>query len=141
MNHILEYEKYDPEKEYSSETRREVNLDTVRKLVDYERLIDLGFKEVTSHQQELNNTLKFTRNDNVQKERGHGKVFYTVHPTGKVRRYNPVRNKENPNEIDQGNGNVIKDFMKPFKKATDYSKGLRYLWQYIKRKEEKEDYR
>lgn len=141
MKHLLEYEKYNPEKEYSSDTRREIDLDVVRKMAGYERLIDLGFKEVTSHQQELNNTLKFTRTTNTQRERGHGKVFYTIHPTGKVRRYNPVRNKENPEEIDQGNGNVIKDFMKPFKKPTDYGRGLDYLWQYIKRKEEREDYR
>ena len=141
MKHLLEYEKYNPEKEYSSDTRRELNLDVIRKMVDYERLIDLGFKEVTSHQQELNNTLKFTRTTNVQRERGHGKVFYTIHPSGKVRRYNPVRDTKSPDDIDQGNGNVIKDFMKPFKKATDYGKGLRYLWQYIKRKEEKGDYR
>ncbi len=141
MIHLLEYEKYNPENEYKSDSRRELNMEVVRKMVDYDRLIELGFKEVTSHQQELNNTLKFTRTTDEQKERGHGKVFYTIHPTGKVRRYNPTRNKENPGEMIEGNGNTIRDFGTPFKRSTDYGKGLRYLWQYIKRKESKGNYR
>lgn len=141
MKYLLEYEKYTPESEYKLDLRREINLETVRKLPEYELVLDLGFKDVTSHQQELNNTLKFTRTTDVQRERGHGKVFYTIHPTGIVRRYNPVKNRDNPSETDEGNGNDLKNFGKPFKKPTDYAKGLKYLWQYLKRKEEKGDYR
>ena len=141
MKYLLEYEKYKPENEYQLDSRRELSLNVVRKMVDYDRLIECGFKEDTSHQQELNNTLKFVRTTNRQREKGHGKVFYTIHPTGKVRRYNPVNDPENPGITIEGNGNVIKDFGKPFTKATDYGKGLRYLWQYIKRKELREDYR
>lgn len=141
MKFLLEYEKYSPESEYKFDSRRSLNLDNIRGSLDYRRLVKLGFEEVTSHQQELNNTLKFTRNSEKQREKGHGKVFYTIHPTGKVRRYNPVKDSENPKEMVEGNGNVIKDFGKPFKRPSDYSKGLRYLWQYIKRKEEKGDYR
>lgn len=141
MKHLLEYSKYTPESEYMSDSRRELNLDLVRKLPEYEMVLDLGFKDVTSHQQELNNTLKFTRTTDVQREKGHGKVFYTIHPTGIVRRYNPVKKRDNPSELDEGNGNDIRNFGKPFKKVTDYAKGLKYLWQYLKRKEEKGDYR
>jgi hypothetical protein len=141
MKYLLEYAKYTPESEYKIDSRRELDLDRVRKLPEYGMVLDLGFKDVTSHQQELNNTLKFTRTTDVQREKGHGRVFYTIHPTGIVRRYNPVKNRENPSEMDQGNGNDLKDFGKPFKKVTDYTKGLKYLWQYLKRKEEKGDYR
>jgi hypothetical protein len=141
MKHLLEYSKYSPEEEYKSDSRREINLDVVRKFPEYKMILDIGFKDVTSHQQELNNTLKFTRTTDVQREKGHGKVFYTIHPTGIVRRYNPVRNRKNPGEMDEGNGNDIKDFGKPFKRTTDYNKGLKYLLQYLKRKEEKGDYR
>lgn len=141
MIHLLEYEKYTPRSEYEADQRRELNLDLVRKLPEYEMVLGLGFKDMTSHQQELNNTLKFSRTTDVQRERGHGRVFYTIHPTGTVRRYNPVKDKKNPDELDQGNGNDIKRFNKPFTKVTDYAKGLKYLWQYLKRKEEKGDYR
>ena len=68
-------------------------------------------------------------------------VFYTVHPTGKVRRYNPLKNEDNPGERMEGNGNDIKDFGKPFSRPSEYAKGLRYLWQYIKRKQERGNYR
>ena len=61
MKFLLEYEKYSPEEEYKSDSRRSLNLDLVRKTVDYKRLIELGLKEDTSHQQEINNTLKFVR--------------------------------------------------------------------------------
>lgn len=141
MKHLLEYAKYNPEEEYKSDSRREINLDVVREFPEYRMILNLGFKDVTSHQQELNNTLKFTRTTDVQREKGHGKVFYTIHPTGIVRRYNPVKDRKNPNELDEGNGNDLRDFGKPFKRATDYVKGLKYLLQYLKRKEEKGDYR
>lgn len=140
MKHLLEYEKYTPEKEYKSNSRRTLNLDIVRKSVDYKRLLDLGFAEDTSHQQELNNTLKFIRTANIKNERGHDKVFYTIHPTGIVRRYNPIKNRNNPGERLEGNGNDIKDFGKPFNRPSQYAKGLKYLHQYIKRKQEKGDY-
>ncbi len=141
MKHLLEYSKYEPEEEYKSDSRRKINLDVVREFPEYRMILDLGFKDVTSHQQELNNTLKFTRTTDVQRERGHGKVFYTIHPTGIVRRYNPVKNRKNPAELDEGNGNDLRDFGKPFKRAIDYVKGLKYLLQYLKRKEQKGDYR
>jgi hypothetical protein len=137
MKFLLEYEKYKPENEYKEESRRELNLNLVRKNLVYKKIIDLGFKEDTSHQQELNNTLKFIRTANKQKERGHSDVFYTIHPTGVVRRYNPVKSKDVP----EGNGNDIKRFSKPFTKTSEYTKALNYLWQYLKRKEEKGDYR
>lgn len=141
MRFLLEYEKYDPRSEYFSDRRRSINLESVRKSAEYQRLIDLGFKEDTSHQQELNNTLKFVRSSLIQNERGHRKVFYTIHPTGKVRRYNPVIDRDNPKEMLEGNGNIIRDFGKPFKNSDEYIKGLKYLWQYIKRKEETGNYR
>jgi hypothetical protein len=141
MKFLLEYEKYNPEDEYRSDSRRSLNLDLVRKSVDYKRLIELGFKEDTSHQQEINNTLKFIRTTNNKNEKGHDKVFYTIHPTGKVRRYNPIKSEDNPGERMEGNGNDIKDFGKPFRRPSEYAKGLRYLWQYIKRKQERGNYR
>ena len=137
MNNLLEYSKYDPRKEYKAEDRRDLDIDKVRKSKEYRNVIDLGFKEVHSHQQDLNNTLKFTRTKHKQKEEGHGDVFYTIHPTGTVRRYNPIRSKETP----EGSGNDIKKFIEPFKSIADYKKGLNYLWQYLKRKEDRGDYR
>jgi hypothetical protein len=141
MNNLLEYSKYDPRKEYKTEDRRDLDIEKVRKSKEYRSIIDLGFKEVHSHQQDLNNTLKFTRTKHKEKEKGHGDVFYTIHPTGKVRRYNPVKNEDNPGERMEGNGNDIKDFGKPFSRPSEYAKGLRYLWQYIKRKQERGNYR
>jgi hypothetical protein len=41
----------------------------------------------------------------------------------------------------EGNGNDIKDFGNPFRRPSEYGKGLRYLWQYIKRKQERGNYR
>ena len=119
------------------ENRKPINLDAVRRTKEYRSLLALGFKEDTSHQQELNNTLKFVRTANKQKEKGHTDVFYTIHPTGLVRRYNPVKSEDVP----EGNGNIIKKFDKRFTKTTEYTKALNYLWQYLKRKEEKGDYR
>ena len=110
MRFLLEYEKYDPRDEYDAETRRELSLEKIRKTKDYRRIIDLGFKEVHSHQQDLNNTLKFVRTKNKESEKGHGDVFYTVHPSGIVRRYNP----EKSHEIPQGGGNDIRRFPRPF---------------------------
>ncbi len=137
MKHVLSFKKYDPNKEYKTETRRKINLDRVRKTRSYRMVMDLGFKEDTSDQQALNNTMKFVRSKEKQKEPGHDKVFYTIHPSGTVRRYNPIKGKEVP----EGHGNDIKKFPMPFKKSTDYTKALNYLWQYLKRKEEKGDFR
>ena len=137
MKNIKEYKSYKPEKEYKKTTRREINLDVLRKSKDYKNLIKIGFKDSTSHQQELNNTLKFERKREKQKERGKGKTFYTLHPSGTVRRYNPDKSKE----ILQGSGNDLINFGKPFKSSRDYSKGLRYLKSYIERKEGRKDYR
>ena len=137
MNNLLEYSKYDPRKEYKAEDRRDLDIEKVRKSKEYRSIIDLGFKEVHSHQQDLNNTLKFTRTKHKENEKGHGDVFYTIHPTGIVRRYNPVIS----DEIPQGNGNDIRRFPKPFKTAKEYSKALRYLFNYLRRKELRGDYR
>lgn len=132
-----EGKKYKPEEEYKEDSRREMNLSQVRRTKEYEQLIELGFKEDSSHQQELNNTMKFIRTRNKQKETGHDDVFYTIHPTGVVRRYNPEKGKEVP----EGSGNVIKKFPAKFSTPKDYKKGLRYLWQYLRRKENRGDYR
>jgi hypothetical protein len=114
-----------------------LNLDSVRRSKEYKRIIKLGFEEETSHQQEINNTLKFVRSKHKQTEKGHDDVFYTIHPTGTVRRYNPIKSEDIP----QGNGNDIKKFIEPFEKPKDYIKGLNYLWQYLKRKEANKDFR
>jgi hypothetical protein len=137
VKNLLSFKNYKPEKEYKSKTRREIDLDSVRRSPDYRRIINLGFKEDTSHQQELNNTLKFVRTRKKQSEKGHDDVFYTIHPTGTVRRYNPVKGDETP----EGSGNDIKKFDKPFKGAKDYIKALNYLWQYLLRKQERKDFR
>lgn len=137
MRNIKRFKDYDPSGEYKSDSRRELNLDSIRKSTDYKKLLSLGFEEETSHQQELNNTLKFIRVENKKSERGHSDVFYTVHPSGTVRRYNPVKSKDVP----EGNGNDIKKFGEPFKTASDYKKGIKYLYNYLERKEERGDYR
>lgn len=137
MKYVVIFEEYDPSDEYKLDSRRAINLDRIRKSIEYKRIMDLGFEEETSHQQELNNSMKFIRTENKQREKGHGDVFYTIHPTGTVRRYNPIRSKETP----EGSGNDIKKFVEPFKNIADYKKGLNYLWQYLKRKEDRKDYR
>lgn len=128
------FDKYEPAEEYKEENRRYLNLDLVRKTKEYRRIIRFGFKETTSKQQKLNNTLKFERKKtNIKEEEN---VFYTIHPTGIVRRYNPPKGEEKS----QGNGNIIKNFYVPFKKPSDYKKGLSYLLQYLRRKEIKNNY-
>lgn len=137
MENLLSFKDYEPTEEYKSESRRSLNLDSVRRTKEYKRIIKLGFEEETSHQQEINNTIKFVRSKHKQKEKGHDDVFYTIHPTGTVRRYNPIKSEDVP----QGNGNDIKKFIEPFEKPKDYIKGLNYLWQYLKRKEANKDFR
>lgn len=133
----MTFEKYNPELEYKVPTRREINLEWLRQSRPYRRVLQLGFKEDTSHQQELNNTLKFVRIRKKQKEKGHDDVFYTIHPSGTVRRYNPPKSPEVP----EGSGNDIKRFPAPFKTGRDYIKALNYLWQYLRRKEQNKDFR
>ena len=137
MENLLNFKDYEPAEEYKSESRRSLNLDSVRRSKEYKRIIKLGFDEETSHQQEINNTLKFIRSKHKQTEKDHDDVFYTIHPTGTVRRYNPIKSEEIP----QGSGNDIKKFIEPFEKPKDYIKGLNYLWQYLKRKEANKDFR
>jgi hypothetical protein len=137
MENLLKFKDYEPSEEYKSESRRSLNLDSVRRSKEYKRIIKLGFDEETSHQQEINNTLKFIRSKHKQTEKDHDDVFYTIHPTGTVRRYNPIKAEEIP----QGSGNDIKKFIEPFEKPKDYIKGLNYLWQYLKRKEANKDFR
>ena len=137
MKNLLNFKNYDPGKEYKVDSRREIDLEPIRKTFDYRKILDLGFKEDTSHQQELNNTLKFIRHKKKQKEKGHGDVFYTIHPSGTVRRYNPRKGDETP----EGSGNDIKKFYKPFKSTKDYSKALKYLHHYLVRKQKRHDYR
>lgn len=125
-----------PQEPYQEENRKEIDLSEVRKSKEYRKIINLGFKEITSDQQELNNTLKFERKKQGASEKGYGKVFYTIHPTGKVRRYKPEKNKEGI--MDEGNGNVLKSFpaLKTYK---SYKRPLEYLYQYLVRKEERGD--
>ena len=137
MKNLVSFKNYKPSKEYKAQSRRNLNLDRVRQTRAYARIIELGFKEDPSHQQDLNNTMKFIRIRKKQKEPGHDDVFYTIHPTGTVRRYNPIKSKEVP----EGSGNDIKKFNSPFKTGKDYVKALNYLWQYLKRKEAKKDFR
>jgi CRISPR/Cas system-associated endonuclease/helicase Cas3 len=120
VKNIKSYKDYKPEKEYEKSTRREVNLDVLRKSKDYKDIIKMGFKETTSHQQELNNTLKFERKKEKQKEKGKGKTFYTVHPSGIVRRYNPDKSKEIP----QGSGNDLINFGIPLEAHGNIPKDL-----------------
>jgi hypothetical protein len=137
MKNILNFREYKPNLEYKKELRREINLDTVRKSKDYTKLLSLGFEEKTSHQQELNNTLKFIRVKHKQREIGHDDVFYTIHPSGTIRRYNPIKSEDVP----EGNGNDIKKFKDPFRTSKDYIKGIKFLYEYLKRKEDRGDYR
>ena len=111
-------------------------MDEVRNSPEYRDVLLLGFKDATSHQQDLNNTIKFVRSRKKQKERGHDDVFYTIHPSGIIRRYNPIKSDETP----EGNGNDLIRF-KPFRTGKDYRKGLKYLHDYLVRKEEKGDFR
>lgn len=136
MKNLLSFKKYNPELEYKVETRRELDMEDVRNSPEYRNVLSLGFKDVTSHQQDLNNTIKFVRSRKKQKERGHDDVFYTVHPSGIIRRYNPIKSDETP----EGNGNDLIRF-KPFRTEKDYRKGLKYLREYLVRKEEKGDFR
>lgn len=140
MDHLLEYRKFkDPQKMYREENRRPINLDAVRRTKEYRKILSLGFKEETSHQQELNNTMKFIRTKHKQREEGHDDVFYTIHPTGTVRRYNPVINKED--EVQEGSGNDLKKFPRPFVRSRDYKQAMTYLYEYLLRKQERGDYR
>jgi hypothetical protein len=137
MKNILSFKKYNPENEYKKKFRRELNLENLRKTRAFSRILDLGFSEESSHQQELNNTIKFIRTKKKQDEPGHDDVFYTIHPSGTVRRYNPIKSEETP----EGEGNDIKKFPQPFKSGRDYIKALNYLWQYLKRKESQKNFR
>ena len=140
MRHLFEFKKFkDPQELYKEENRRPINLDAVRRTKEYRKILSLGFKEDTSHQQELNNTLKFIRTKNKQKEPGYDDVFYTIHPTGIVRRYNPVKDKSG--EVQEGSGNDLKKFSKPFVRSRDYKQGMIYLYEYLLRKQERGDYR
>lgn len=136
MRSIVEFEDYDPRSEYIEDERRNLDLDWIRGTKEYQQIIDLGFEDITSDQQELNNTLKFQRKKQPDIE-GYDKVFYTIHPTGTVRRYNPVES----DEIPQGQGNTIRTFPKPFNTSRDYKKAFRYLHNYLRRKELKKDFR
>ena len=136
MKHIISFKNYKPDLEYKVETRRDLDLDVIRNMREYKKILGLGFKDITSHQQELNNTIKFVRTRKKQKERGHDEVFYTIHPSGTVRRYNPIKADETP----EGSGNDLRKFP-PFKTIRDYRKGLEYLHDYLQRKEEKGDFR
>lgn len=137
LKNEFDHGDYKPSDEYQEELRRNINLDSIRKSKEYRNIIDLGFRDDTSHQQELNNTLKFVRTKETDKEFGKDPVFYTIHPTGVVRRYNPTKGEEIP----QGSGNDIKVFNKPFFRGKDYARGLKYLFHYLRRKETRGDYR
>ena len=123
MKNVLSFSDYDPELEYKSDTRREMNLNRVRRSREYKELIKKGFKELTSEQQELNSTMKFQRVRFKEKDKGHDFPFYTIHPSGTVRRYNPPKSPEVP----EGSGNYIK--------------GIQYLLDYLDRKEDRGDYK
>lgn len=133
---LQEYDNYDPRSEYLEDERRNIDLDKIRKSDAYQDIIDLGFVDDTSDQQELNNTLKFRRKKQPE-VKGYEDVFYTVHPTGVVRRYNPVKSSDIP----EGQGNSIRNYPSPFKNSREYKKALRYLFNYLRRKELKQDYR
>lgn len=139
MIHLFEFKEFkDPQEPYREENRRTINLDAVRRTKEYRRILSLGMKEDTSHQQELNNTMRFTRYKNKQKEVGYGDVFYTIHPTGTVRRYNPIKSEDG--QVQEGSGNDLKRF-NPFRRSRDYKKAMTYLYEYLKRKQERGDYR
>lgn len=137
MKNVLSFSDYDPTDEYKADLRRDINLNVVRRSPYYKELIRMGFEEVTSDQQDLNNTMKFIRIRRTAKDRGHDLPFYTIHPTGTVRRYNPPKSEEQP----EGSGNDIKTFEKPFVRNRDYIKGIKYLIGYLKRKEERGDFK
>lgn len=140
MKYLFEFKKFkDPQEPYKEESRKTINLDSVRRTKEYRKIISLGFKEDTSHQQELNSTMKFIRTKNKQKEAGHGDVFYTIHPTGIVRRYNPVKDKSGG--VQEGSGNDLIKFPSKFVRSRDYKKALSYLHDYLLRKQERGDYR
>lgn len=136
MINLFEFDRYDPRSEYLEDERRSIDLDSIRKSDAYRDIIELGFAEETSDQQELNNTLKFRRKKQPE-VKGYADVFYTIHPTGVVRRYNPVESSETP----EGQGNTIRTYPSPFRNSKEYKKALRYLFNYLRRKELKEDYR
>jgi len=115
-----------------------MDLDEVKRSKEYRKIIRLGFKEVSSDQQGLNSTLKFVRTKNKQREKGFGDVFYTIHPTGSVRRYNPKKTKDGT--MVEGSGNPIKKFP-AFKTPKSYKKALDYLYEYLLRKQERGDFR
>ncbi len=137
MKNIKSYKDYNPEGEYKKSSRRDLDLEMLRKSKEYKSIIKLGFSETTSHQQELNNTIKFERKREKQKEKGKSKPFYTIHPSGIVRRYNPDKSED----IQQGSGNDLINFGAPFRSHREYKKGLKYLKSYIERKEDRKDYR
>jgi hypothetical protein len=140
MKHIFEFKKFkDPQEPYKEESRKTINLDAVRRTKEYRKILSLGFKEDTSHQQELNSTMKFIRIKNKQKEAGYDEVFYTIHPTGIVRRYNPVKDKSG--EVQEGSGNDLKKFPVKFVRSRDYKKAMIYLYEYLLRKQKRGDYR
>lgn len=140
MKHLLEFKKFkDPQEVYREENRSPINLDAVRRTKEYRKILSLGFKEDTSHQQELNNTMKFVRTKHKQKDPGYDDVFYTIHPTGIVRRYNPPKTKEG--DVPEGSGNDLIRFPSKFKRSRDYKKGLKYLAGYLERKKDRGDYR
>ena len=136
MNNLLEYDKYDPKEEYKEDSRRDLDLAKIKKSQEYENILGLGFKDITSDQQAGNNTIKFERKKQPE-ERGYGNVFYTIHPTGVVKRYNPKKDTE----MSEGQGNAIKSFKGHFRTSKAYIKGLKYLYEYLVRKEKREDYR
>ena len=140
MKHLFEFKKFkDPQAPYKEESRKTINLDAVRRTKEYRKIISLGFKEDTSRQQELNSTMKFVRTKNKQREPGHDDVFYTIHPTGIVRRYNPVKDKSG--EVQEGSGNDLKRFPGKFVRSRDYKKAMTYLYEYLLRKQERGDFR
>jgi hypothetical protein len=136
MINLFEFDKYDPKSEYLEDERRIIDLDKIRKSDAYRDIIDLGFSDETSEQQELNNTLKFKRKKQPE-VKGYDEVFYTIHPTGVVRRYNPIKSDETP----EGQGNTIRTYPSPFRNGKEYKKALRYLFNYLRRKELRKDYR
>jgi hypothetical protein len=130
MKHLELFEKYTASQEYKADSRRDIDLEKVRGLNEYKDITDLGFVEDTSFQQELNNTIKFVRKRHKQSQEGFADVFYTIHPSGAIRRYNLPKS----DVIPPGSGNLLYKYPK-FKNADDYRKGLLFLWQYLKRKE------
>lgn len=83
--------------------------------------------------------MKFIRSKNKQKEPGYDDVFYTIHPTGTVRRYNPPKSKDG--DVPEGSGNDLKKFPGKFRRSRDYKKAMIYLIEYLERKQERGDFR